>query len=215
MRYFRKCLLYLFFLSWASLGALVYAQQGPYHGRVIDAETKQPIIDAAVLAVWWTESGTYLGIPAPHPVEAFYDAQETLTDIKGNFTISGVIEGPIDPQTKLKEPRFTIFKPGYEAVKSRILKPMSAFLPQAVIEGLPDNISEQDGKMVVELRPLKTREERTNNVGGILPIPCRGPNDTSRFCMPEDKYRNLLKNINEEETALGLGLSGMKKGGKP
>jgi len=92
----------------AGCGHLLYAD-GPYRGRVVEPETKRPIEGAAVLAVWWKEA------PAPHPIITVYDAQETLTDKDGNFRIPGIIGGSLNPLAKIREPQFTIFKPGYEA----------------------------------------------------------------------------------------------------
>lgn len=198
MRYFMKAWLYLLFFSLASFGPLAYAQLGPYQGKVIDAETKQPVEGAAVLAVWWLQSP---GIA--HPVESVHDALETVTDLDGNFTIPGMIEAPVDPQAKLMEPSFTIFKPGYKTYGPRTLKPMSAFLPKDVIEGLSDNIYEKNGKMVVELRQLKTQRERKENLIGVLPIAC-DPRDPTQFCVDSAKYPNLLNLVNEERLNLGL-----------
>ena len=67
--------------SLAGCGHLVYPS-GPYRGRVVDAETKQPLAGAAVLAVWrW--GGPGLG----HPSEGFHDALEVLTDANGEFVV--------------------------------------------------------------------------------------------------------------------------------
>jgi len=202
MPYPAKVLAYLLLFSLAGSAPLAYAQVS-YQAQVIDAETKQPIEGAAVLAVWWQVSDTYLGILMPHPVESVYDAQETLTDLNGNFTIPGVAGKPVDPPAVLKEPRFTVFKPGYEAVQSRALKPMSAFLPKSVIEGLIDNVYEKDGRTVVELRLLKTREERRENLLALLPISC-SPDDPSRICVDTAKYPNLINLVNEERVNLGF-----------
>ncbi len=195
MRYFTKTCLYLFFFSWVSLGPPAYAQ--PYQAQVIDAETKQPIEGAAVLAVWWMRTP---GIA--HPIIGYHDAQETVTDLNGNFTTLGITAGPMDPQATIRV-LFTVFKPGYEGYKAGGLKPSS--LPKDLRQQyqLPDQVYEKDGAMVVELRPLRTKEERETNLIDVLPIPCR-PNDISQFCVPGEKYPNLLKLVNEEEVNLRL-----------
>jgi hypothetical protein len=55
---------------------------GPYYGKVVDAETGEPI-EKAVVAVWFvTETGTFGG--SVYHVE---DAVETLTDANGEFRI--------------------------------------------------------------------------------------------------------------------------------
>jgi hypothetical protein len=79
---------------------------------------------------------------------------------------------------------------------------------------IKDYVYEENGVMVVELRKLTDPKERTRNLSGFLPIPCR-PNDISQNCVPDEKYTNLLKAVNEEEFALGLEPSGKSKGSKP
>jgi PPOX class probable F420-dependent enzyme len=55
-----KARFFPFFSLWLVMvlvgcGHVIYVD-GPYHGTVIDSETKQPIEGAAVLAVWWKEA---------------------------------------------------------------------------------------------------------------------------------------------------------------
>jgi hypothetical protein len=65
----------------AGCGHLIYPS-GPYSGRVVDAETGQPIAGAAVITRWTRE------IPiAPHMPEQDWDVYETLSDANGEFTI--------------------------------------------------------------------------------------------------------------------------------
>ena len=85
--------------------SLVY-YEGDYHGKVIDAETLQPIEGAVVMAVWSKMYGTAGG-----PVHEYYDARETLTDENGEFTIKGM--GP-RAVTHLQKMKIVIFKAGYE-----------------------------------------------------------------------------------------------------
>lgn len=150
---------------------LVYVD-GPYHGRVMDKTTGRPIEGAAVVAVWWKE------IPfIAQAITNYYNAQETLTDQGGNFTIPGIWGAAIIPLTKIREPLFTIFKPGYEAYRERRLAP-----------------PEKEGRTVVELRPLNTRKERLENLSaGYL-----GPR------VPKVKYPNLSKLRSVERKNLGL-----------
>jgi len=214
MRYFIKSWVYLLFFS-LSFDPLVYAQLGPYHGRVIDAETKQPIIDAAVLAIWQQRA------PAPHPIITYHDALETLTDLNGNFTIPGMVGVPTDPNAVIDEPRFTIFKPGYEAVGGRRLKPV----PLAVQEDLKvkDNVYEQNGIIVVELKRLTTREERLSNLrtlssfSSCLPaeIAARLNSPTGLpYCIPEEKHLNLIRLRDIEEESVGLTPRRPRNGGQ-
>lgn len=72
------------FLSSLLLSSMAFAQRasGAISGRVVDADAGAPIAGAAVVAVWVQH------IPAPHPVERFYDVREALTDAHGQFQIS-------------------------------------------------------------------------------------------------------------------------------
>ncbi len=87
--------------------SLVY-YEGDYHGKVIDAETLQPIEGAVVLGVW---SKGYHG--AGGIAHEYYDARETVTGENGEFTIKGM--GP-RAVTHLKKMSIVIFKVGYEDV---------------------------------------------------------------------------------------------------
>jgi hypothetical protein len=145
---------------------------GPYAGRVIDSTTRRPIEGAAVVAVWWVESPFMV-----QSITYFYDAQETLTDQRGIFVIPGIWGGWSTPLGKIREPLFTIFRPGYKAYKDRRLAPPT-----------------EEGQTVVALRHLNSREEKLENLGaGYL-----GPH------VPKGKYPNLSKLRSIERKNLGL-----------
>src|SRR5512138_1168054 len=55
-----------------------------YHGRVIDAETKDPIVGAVVVAHWVEARGTVSGDST-----RFKDVKEVLTDKDGKWSITG------------------------------------------------------------------------------------------------------------------------------
>jgi hypothetical protein len=92
-----------------------------YKGRVIDAETKEPIEGAAVVASWRKEKAVLAG---SH--EKLKDVKETLTDENGEWTIKGP-KGRGYDEISLAigivsflpfvyytlRPNFIIFKPGY------------------------------------------------------------------------------------------------------
>jgi hypothetical protein len=78
---------------------------GPYEGKVIDAETNQPIVGAVVHGSWHKR---YLGGGTE-----YYDSYEVLTDKNGEFRIPGqglLIFSDVEGIT------LTIFKAGYEEV---------------------------------------------------------------------------------------------------
>ena len=171
-------------------GSFIYAD-GPYHGRVIDAETKQPIEGAAVLAVW-SRRAAFLA----HPSITYYDAQETLSDKGGNFTIPGTSSFSLNPLSRIDEPRFTIFTPGYRAYTAVF---------QVSTQDTPTGLYEKDGMLVVELKQLTRKEERLENLGRIS-ISSRVPNE---------KYPNLMRLRDLEEASLGLSSRQPAKGAGP
>ena len=107
----------LIFLSLLTDVSDVFAGDRIYIGRVIDADTKEPIESAVVVAVWHEEG---LGIAGSH--SRVKDVKEILTDKDGRWSI----EGPEGEEDKLipgllqfvgvwmtKTPTFIVFKPGY------------------------------------------------------------------------------------------------------
>ena len=89
-----------------------------FRGKVIDADTKQPIEGAAVVASWNEERATPAG-----PTIRLKDVKETLTDKNGMWTIEGPKGGEFGDIKSIfsfitgtyftNPPTFIIFKPGY------------------------------------------------------------------------------------------------------
>lgn len=164
-----KTLLLLSTLSFFSSGCAIYHHYGPYYGKVIDAETKQPLEGAAVLAVYYTLSYGPAGSNSH-----YLDAQETVTDKNGEFKIPSLNSFTFRPLQSF-EPYtwFTIFKPGYGCYPNhKKAKPM--FLPNG---SLPAN------QYVVIEEPFvrnESKEERLKNAA-CLPSPS----------VPENKYLKL------------------------
>ena len=95
----------------AAGGCTITNEFGPFAGKVVDADSGQPIQGAAVLIVFSVETGTLGGT-----VSSFADAVETLTDADGEFRfppkrvylVKGMSNWSDDHQ-------ISIFKPGYGA----------------------------------------------------------------------------------------------------
>src|SRR4030066_1175644 len=82
---------------------------GPWKGRIIDIETKEPIEGAVVLAVWQRAYITPAGDNT-----YFYNAKEVLTDKEGRYEIPSYRPINLLPLISyIREPEFTIFNPGY------------------------------------------------------------------------------------------------------
>ncbi len=156
-------------------GWLLYTKP-VFKGKVIDAETKQPIEGAVVVVAYYKEVFRLM----PGPGNQLIDVKETLTDKEGLFTIPSYATF-IDPFSVSDNSDFIIFKPGYGKFFPLNLKPTAEF-GLAMLE--PFFYSENFGTEqelwldpdvtdaiaqkklfkltfgVVELPRLKTREER-------------------------------------------------------
>ena len=98
----------LFFICTAGC-AYPIRYDGPYQGRVIDAETKQPIEGVVVLGVWYKEEPNVAG-----STSTFYDAKETVTDKNGDFKIPGM---GLKILSNVGTMNVLIFKAGYEYMR--------------------------------------------------------------------------------------------------
>jgi hypothetical protein len=166
-----------FLLSTGCAGHLVYAS-APYRGVVIDAETKQPIAGAVVLAVWFREAPA-----APHgPAVDYHDALEALTDEHGEFAVPERTHMTLFGS--IREPDFVVFAPGY------------AFYPSldAWPQGNEVDLAYARRIFRVELSRLQTPEERVKLGSPSIWV----------SKVPEPSMPNLVRLVNQERHALGL-----------
>jgi len=88
---------------------LLKAPEGSYRGRVVDAQTGQPIPDAVVVILWQRLDDQIEG------VRRLVTAQETFTDSKGEFVHDvHAVEAKLPARTLA--PRMLMFRPGYTPV---------------------------------------------------------------------------------------------------
>lgn len=174
----------------------IYYSDGPWKGTVIDAETKQPIEGAVVVAIWQKEYG---GPAGPYPY--FLDAREVPTDKDGRFLIPRFWKLNLVPILSwIEGPTFEIFKPGYTAFPGRGLNYFKYFPKSPLGVDLTALADLFKKGVVIELLELKTKEERKRNYPG-------GPTDVGA-----EKLPLFYKLINEERRNLGLeGEVGRKK----
>lgn len=183
--------------SLASSASLYYSD-GPWKGNVIDAETKEPIEGAVVLAVW---QKIY---PSPTGNQSyFFDAVETLTNKEGQFLIKEFKAINILPVIRwLDGPWFTIFKSEYTPFGNNY-DYFHKYFPNSPLKVDRITLAELFKKGVtVELLRLKTREERLMSLSG--PGPVGG--------VPDDKMPTLINLINLERKELGLDPISLKRG---
>jgi hypothetical protein len=171
--------------------------RGPFEGRVIDAETRQPIQGAVVFMEW------SLGTPtAAGRVDEFYDAAEVLTDKNGYFSIEK--KSSWNPWTNwMLEARGLIYKAGYGAatnlgtpwLRARAVSQKGRTEEERRKLG-PDfyfDIEFDNDLPVFLLRKLTTAEERIRNT------------PSTRAGVPHEMKTSLMKEINDERTSLGYG----------
>lgn len=157
---------------------------GPYRGRVIDSETKQPIVGAVVL-VYWRRLAPGIG---HGPAESFLDAEEVLTDSNGEFVVGTSPPGTLTPGTWVSDPHITIFKPGYGFFPRYHTSPPP---PPTRWKGLLEMMERET--VVIELPRLKTREERLKVVEFVNPL-----------IVPKEKMPNFVRLLNNERKSLHL-----------
>lgn len=178
MKYFIAILLVLIIFP-VSAHCAITKEFGPYSGKVIDAETKEPIEGAGVLVVFYTESYGPAGA-----VTHYADALETLTDKNGEFEFTShriTLFRPLHGWVRYGY--FTIFKPGYGCYPlHKDVKPM--FVPNG---SLPEN-----KQITIELPRLKKTQERLMNT--MIPLISD---------IPTEKYIHLHNLINQELQNLG------------
>jgi hypothetical protein len=171
------------FLFLQSMGGiffpLPYRSLAPFSGKVIDAETKEPIAEAVVLAVYYMTSYTVAG--SNSYVE---DGQETLTDKNGEFRIP-------------RERRWFVLHRGYPKGSIVIFKPGYGAFPQhRQSEAVGENKSwpPPNKYIVYEIPKLKTKNERNVNLPGRYPF----------SKIPYERQKMYINAINEERRNLGL-----------
>jgi hypothetical protein len=136
---------------------------GPWKGKILDVETKEPLEGTVVLAVWQRVYRTPAGNNA-----YFYEAKETVTDKAGEFEIPSYTPINLLPLISfMRGPEFTIFKQGYGSLNGLEL---GGYLTGEISD---DQVLEKRGKRyrftrgVIGLPALKTKDERLKMLPSI------------------------------------------------
>ena len=151
---------------------------GPYHGKVVDEQTHEPIEGVVVLG-WWMVHHFGLG----GGYGSYHDAREAVTDKNGEFTIRG--EG-LRILSSLQPMDFLVYKAGHTYFQSS--------WDSLKIETRKDMIKWEGETPIVPIRKL-TDEERKKS-GSFPPTP---PMEASL-----DKVKSMLNEINIETRYRGL-----------
>jgi len=163
---------------------------GPWRGKIIDVETKEPIEGAVVVAFW---SRTWRTPAGDNPY--IYEVKEIVTDREGKIEMPSYTPINLLPIISyMKGPEFIIFKPGYGSLRMALGKYLSGEITEI-------KEMELSGKMyrlspgVIELPPLRTREER---------LDAKRPADIFGIEITAKDLPLLYKMITEENKNLGL-----------
>ena len=177
-------------------GWLIY-HKPEFKGRVIDAESKEPIEGAVVAVVYYKFLPGLTGTGGNSDV---MKVKETLTDKKGEFYFPPYTT-LIQPFSTEDKAEFVIYKPGYGHPKYTPygITPVNEekFFSKEIGSTGELDLGPNDEMVkvtfgIVELLKLKTREERLM----AMPSP-----------VSEIEYKNqkiLIKLLNEENKNLGL-----------
>jgi hypothetical protein len=177
---------------------------GPWKGKILDVETKEPLEGVVVLAVWQRVYRTPFGSNA-----YLYEAKETVTNKIGEFEIPSYAPINLLPVISyMRGPLFTIFKPGYGNVNGVNIGGYFTGKPPeeqyAIFDGRKYKLEEQDFKLegkryryasgVIELPKLKTRKERLKHL----------PSSSDPFLDHYDKKKEYMRLLGVESRDLGL-----------
>jgi hypothetical protein len=186
--------------SSSEAGWLIY-HKPEFIGKVVDAETKEPIAGAVVVVIYHK---TTLGLGAG-TISSIINVRETLTDKDGVFHVPSYTT-IIQPFSWESSASFIIFKPGYGNFPAQRIYPPGLGLSEQEIFfsagiGAERYLEAQVGLElkyatlktgIVELPKLKTREERWHSS-------FVGVSGYSEKDLPL-----LYKAISEEDKALGI-----------
>jgi len=164
-------------------GSATNAWAQTYRGKVVDAETGQPLEGAVFVIVW--NKKPFIAMDGP---QYFHSAKEALTDAKGEFSVDGSPGIDWNPLTYLKnDPSIAIFMPGYGPFPVGHVKEM----PQDHMEKAMTGAG-----VVIKLPKLKTQQEMWRYTSpGALQI---------STATPYEEMPNLMRAINIHRKLAGL-----------
>ena len=173
------------------LGPGAAGAAGPWKAQVVDAETGQPIEGVVVLMYWIKYTAGFAGWAGGE----FYDAEEVVTGPDGRFVVPSRWVFTLNPFKKVTR-EMVIFKPGYGYWRFRDAMEWEK-LPDWERKARREEAAKQfEGEgVVMELSPLKSREERLKYFGTRLDSggsPLIPPERKKRFYEAEDIERVYL-----------------------
>jgi hypothetical protein len=165
---------------------------GPWRAQVIDKETGKPIQGAVVFVRWERRYTSFVGEMGGNE---YHDSEEAVTDADGRFVIGARQTWTLNPLSEIYGPEFFIFKSGYGRWQFRGFDDWG--LKDAIVSAERTRAEWRrftaEGP-VLELPPLKTKEER-RNVSGYMPLG-----------VPAGRMPKYLEELNRNRQSLGLQL---------
>jgi hypothetical protein len=129
---------------------------GPWKAQVVDAETRQPLAEVVVVAVW----KKYLPVEGTVGIFEYVDSIEEVSGGDGQFVIPERDFSATNSHI-LDEPDFYLFKPGYGQWRFQGEESWLKLNPAEKKKRYEEAGRQFEGKgITVEMPPLKTREER-------------------------------------------------------
>ena len=190
MKEFLRTILLLFITVLVS--PRVSAALGPWKAQVVDAETKQSVDDVVVIAVW----STYLPQREGPGALGYVDSEEVITGKDGRFIIAARDFANSDIIV-FEEPEFYLFKAGYGRWRFQGEETwLKLDPPQRRQQYAEAGRQLADKGVVIELLPLKTRQERVQ----FYQSPRPGPFGY----VPLDKMKRWKQADEAERAYLGL-----------
>jgi hypothetical protein len=173
------CLLVVLYCS----GCVTYVgYDGPYEGRVIDAETRRPIEGAVVHGTWARSH------PGPGGASSsYFDSKETLTDKDGNFKIKGV---GIQILSNVEEMEINVLKTGYTQW-SEIY-----WSSQKTDSVALKNVEWKGNRAIIKLRRMTLEERRKR----IINLPTSEPDKKQRLLRIEYNKEMIESGITSSPT---------------
>lgn len=161
----------IFNTSISHAGWLIY-HKPEFKGKVIDAESKEPIEGVVVVAIY--KSHPIISGPGGGS-SSIINIKEVLTDKNGEFHIPSYTT-TIQPLSKEDNVDFIIYKPGYGSHPGEQVYPFNYFGPEYTFtKELGSKEEKHRGSNtiivihgIVELPRLKTREERLRAMPGHI-----------------------------------------------
>ena len=163
---------------------------GPWRAQIVDADDGQPLEGVIVLALWDKRSFGW-----PHADRNFHDIDEVVSDANGRVLIPARTIAGRHPFERIIGPIVTMFKPGYGQWKFQGTPPGFSEDAVAAKQRSDQNWRRfREDSVVIVLARVKTREERLQMLGQVMPS----------LEVPTTRFPRLRAAYSEERVRLGL-----------